>query len=158
MTWGAWKDHYHVAYIAYKWLLAAGCTSISSGVAHLPAADATIQLDTISRLDGYLNNLAAAATIEQTTLNQLIDNNTTLTANMATLTVSLAAMNSAFTFLVSNMNAPTTAAAPSLARTPTTTAVDTTASRTRTKVAGTKTLPPTKIGKTTPLDRVGRTR
>ena len=64
----------------------------------------------------YLYNLAAAATNDHTTLLQLVDSNTTLTANVATLTSSLAALAAAYTILASGTPAPVPAAAPPAAR------------------------------------------
>ena len=61
--------------------------------------DATITPDTFARLDGYLDNLASAATTERTTLTQLVENNATLTASVAALTASVTALTSAYTLL-----------------------------------------------------------
>ena len=81
-TWMAWKAHYRAAHIARKrQMLAAGT---SGGTAHaamaVQSAEDAITPETFARLDGYLDNLAAAATTERTTLTQLIENNATLTA------------------------------------------------------------------------------
>ena len=61
--------------------------------------DETIPQDTFVRLDGYLDNLAAAATTEHTTLATLIKNNATLMANVTSLTASLATLTSAYMLL-----------------------------------------------------------
>lgn len=66
--------------------------------------DTTISEDTLSRLDGYLDNLAAAATTERTTLAQLIENNATLTASITSLTASVASLTSAYTLLAAGSN------------------------------------------------------
>ena len=50
-------------------------------------------------MDGYLNNLANAATQEKTTLAQLIENNTSLTSTVASLTAGLASLTTAYTLL-----------------------------------------------------------
>ena len=69
--------------------------------------DTTILDDTLTRLDGYLDNLAAAATTERTTLAQLIENNATLTASVTSLTASVASLTSAYAILAAgNNNAP----------------------------------------------------
>ena len=110
-TWTAWKIHYRAAHVARKrQMLAAGKSTTSSfGVANAVTAvdDATISDDTLTRLDGYLDNLAAAATTERTTLAQLIENNATLTASVTSLTASVASLTSAYTILAAgNNNAP----------------------------------------------------
>ena len=61
--------------------------------------DEPIPPDTFARLDGYLDNLAAAATTERTTLMQLIENNATLTASVTSLTASVAALSAAYMLL-----------------------------------------------------------
>jgi hypothetical protein len=71
-TWTAWKTHYCAAHLARKCLLLASGRSTSTGnTAHAVTYDATLQPDTLNRLDGYLDNLAAAATNDRTTLSQL---------------------------------------------------------------------------------------
>jgi len=55
----------------------------------------------------YLDNLAAAATNEKTTLNQLVEANANLTASLATLTSSLASLTAAFTLLSTGKPMPT---------------------------------------------------
>ncbi len=105
-TWTAWKAHYRAAHIARKrQMLAAGATP-TSGMAHavLGGEDTTISPDTFTRLDGYLDNLAAAATTERSTLAQLIETNATLTANIATLTTSVASLTAAYTILANTKN------------------------------------------------------
>jgi hypothetical protein len=83
-------------------------------MAHAAKLDTTIQLDTPDRLDGYLDNLAAAATNNCTTLLQLIDSNAALVASVATLTSSLATLSATYTILALGTHAP--AAATSTAR------------------------------------------
>jgi hypothetical protein len=61
--------------------------------------ESDITPETMAKLDGYLDNLAAAATTEKTTLNQLIENNATLTANVTSLTASVAALTAAYATL-----------------------------------------------------------
>ncbi len=61
--------------------------------------DVTITPDTFARLDGYLDNLASAATTECTTLTQLVEKNATLTASIAALTASATAFPSTYTLL-----------------------------------------------------------
>ena len=77
--------------------------------------DTTIQPDTLDQLDGYLDNLKAAATNDCTTLSQLIDSNAALVASVATLTSSLAALSATYTILASGTHAPATAAPTALA-------------------------------------------
>jgi hypothetical protein len=60
---------------------------------------------TLARLDGYLDNLAAAATNERSTLQQLIDANATLTASVASLTA-------AYTLLAAGVGKQPTPAVP----------------------------------------------
>ena len=114
-TWTAWKAHYRAAHLARKrQLLASGKSLSGSGVAHAVLADdATIAPDTFTRLDGYLDNLAAAASTERTTLAQLIENNATLTANVTSLTASVASLTAAYTMLAaSSPRAPAVPAVP----------------------------------------------
>ena len=108
-TWTAWKAHYRAAHIARKrQMLAAGKSQYGgSANAVTPADDSTISPDTFTRLDGYLDNLAAAATTECTTLSQLIENNATLTANVTSLTASVAALTAAYAILAAGHKAPT---------------------------------------------------
>jgi hypothetical protein len=106
-TWAAWKTHYRAAHIARKrQMLAAGKTTTSSfGAANVVTAiDEAISDVTLTRLDGYLDNLAAAATTERTTLTQLIENNATLTANVTSLTASVASLTSAYAILAAGRN------------------------------------------------------
>ena len=104
-TWAAWKTRYRTAHTARKrQLLAAGAGHAGDRVGAANAAiggeDDPIPPDTFTRLDGYLDNLAAAATTERTTLTQLIENNATLTASVTSLTASVAALSAAYTLLV----------------------------------------------------------
>jgi hypothetical protein len=87
-------------------MLAAGKTTTSSfGAANVVTAiDEAISDVTLTRLDGYLDNLAAAATTERTTLTQLIENNATLTANVTSLTASVASLTSAYAILAAGRN------------------------------------------------------
>ncbi len=78
-------------------------------MAHAVTYDATIQPDTLDRLDGYLDNLAAAATNDRTTLSQLVDSNAALVASVAILTSSLAALSATYTILASGTHAPAAA-------------------------------------------------
>jgi len=105
-TWTEWKLHYRAAHLARKrQLLASGKTPTAFGAANAATAataapvEPDITPETFAKLDGYLDNLAAAATTEKTTLNQLIENNATLTANVTSLTASLAALTAAYTAL-----------------------------------------------------------
>ena len=103
-TWAAWKAHHRAAHLARKrQLLASGKSLGGSGAAHAVLADdATIAPDTFTRLDGYLDNLAAAASTKRTTLAQLIKNNATLTANVTSLTASVASLTAAYTMLAAS--------------------------------------------------------
>ena len=103
-TWPAWKLHYRAAHIARKrQMLAAGRTT---GTANAVTPDEdVITPDTFARLDGYLDNLAAAATAERTTLSQLIENNATLTASITSLTASVASLTTAYALLAAGTNA-----------------------------------------------------
>ena len=99
--WTAWKAHYRATHIARKrQMLTAGT---SEGSAHaamaVESAEDAITPETFARLDGYLDNLAAAATTEHTTLTQLVENNATLTASVTSLTASVAALTAAYTLL-----------------------------------------------------------
>jgi hypothetical protein len=96
--------------------MAAGQSGDRVGAANaaIGGEDDHIPPDTFARLDGYLDNLAAAATTECTTLAQLIENNATLTANVTSLTASLATLASAYTLLAGKA-APTAPTAPKLA-------------------------------------------
>ena len=101
-TWAAWKAHYRAAHIARKrQLLAAGKHTTHGGSANaaLASDSGAISPETLTRLDGYLDNLAAAATTERTTLSQLIETNATLTATISTLTASVASLTAAYAIL-----------------------------------------------------------
>lgn len=112
-TWGAWKTHYRAAHIARKrLLLASGRNVPSSGSAHLATDASAIPPTTLAHLNGYLDNLAAAATNDHSSLAQLIDSNAALTANLATITASLASLTAAFAILSAGKPVPAPAAAP----------------------------------------------
>jgi hypothetical protein len=64
-TWTAWKNAYRAAHIARKCQLLASGTSKPFGGAH--AASTMPPKGTFNRLDGYLDNLANAATQEKST-------------------------------------------------------------------------------------------
>ena len=103
-TWAAWKTRYRAAHIARKrQLLASG--HASHGTANMATPADTIPPDAFSRLDGYLDNLASAATTERTTLNQLVETNASLTTTIANLTASVTALTAAYT-LIANKPAP----------------------------------------------------
>ena len=65
--------------------------------AFLPEGDAYLTEGTFAQLDGYLDNLAAAATTEGTTLQSLTDANAALVANVTALTTSVASLTAAYT-------------------------------------------------------------
>ena len=99
-TWGAWKTHYRAAHIARKRQMLAANNPTFGGTANAatPAND-YLTPETFTRLDGYLDNLASAATTEKTTLTQLVDNNATLKSSVAALTASVTALTTAYTLL-----------------------------------------------------------
>ena len=116
-TWSNWKTHYRAAHLARKrQQLAAGQPAYHGAANAVTAVDAPITPETFARLDGYLDNLAAAATTERTTLTQLIENNASLTASVTALTASVTALTAAYT-LLSNGNAPTAPNPPSAPKT-----------------------------------------
>ena len=117
-TWGAWKTHYRAAHIARKRLmLASRRAPPTGGTAHLATDASAIAPTTLAHLDGYLDNLVAAATTDRSSLTQLIDSNAALTANLATFASSLASLTAAFTLLASGKPTPTpTAPAAAAAR------------------------------------------
>jgi hypothetical protein len=81
-------------------MLAAGATGTTGSANEVTGGDdPTLTANTFTRLDEYLDNLAAAATNERTTLAQLIENNATLTTSIATLTASVASLTAAYTIL-----------------------------------------------------------
>ena len=99
-TWDNWKLHYRAAHLARKrQLLAATQPPFQHAANAATTHDTTIDPTTFDRLDGYLDNLAAAATSERTTLTQLIDNNASLTASVAALTASVTALTAAYTLM-----------------------------------------------------------
>ena len=65
--------------------------------AFLPEGDAYLTEGTFAQLDGYLDNLAAAATTERTTLQSLAEPNAALVANVTALTTSVASLTAAYT-------------------------------------------------------------
>jgi hypothetical protein len=106
-TWTAWKAHYRDAHLARKrQMLAAGTAGMGGGgMANAVTAveDATILDETLAKLDGYLDNLAAAATTEKSTLAQLVENNATLTVTITSLTASVSALSTAYTILAAKV-------------------------------------------------------
>eukprot|EP00804_Cyclotella_cryptica_P011138 CCRYP_020836-RA/>CCRYP_020836-RA protein AED:0.37 eAED:0.69 QI:0/0/0/1/0.5/0.33/3/0/452 len=86
---------------------------LASGIAMPPStANALIAEDgvhltegTFARLDGYLDNLAAAATAERTTLQSLTEANAALVANLTALTTSVAGLTAAYTSLAAVQHA-----------------------------------------------------
>jgi hypothetical protein len=107
-TWTAWKAHYREAHLARKrQLLATQHATTQHSSAHATAAIADDSADlTMAKLDTYLDNLALAATSDRTTLQQLLDANTSLTANVTALTTSLTSLTAAYTTLASNKPTP----------------------------------------------------
>jgi hypothetical protein len=115
-TWTAWKPHYRAAHLARRRQQLATGTSPFGGSANAASAcnnDPVITAETFTRLDGYLDNLASAASTEKTTLNQLIENNAALTASVTALTASLTALTAAYTILAAGGKPPTPAPAAS---------------------------------------------
>eukprot|EP00804_Cyclotella_cryptica_P001895 CCRYP_007353-RA/>CCRYP_007353-RA protein AED:0.44 eAED:1.00 QI:0/-1/0/1/-1/1/1/0/387 len=98
-TWRAWKTHYSAAHIARKRQLLASGTAMpaSTSNAFLTEDDTYLTEGTFARLDGYLDNLAAAATTECTTLQSLMEANAALVANVTALTTSDASLTAAYT-------------------------------------------------------------
>ncbi len=98
-TWTAWKTHYRAAHIARKRQLLASGTArpASTSNAFLTEDDASVAEGTFTRLDGYLDNLAAAAMNERTTLQSLTEANVALVANVTALTTSVASLTAAYT-------------------------------------------------------------
>ena len=123
-TWAEWKLRYRAAHIARKrQLLAAGGGEPLHG-AHAVSEVAQPLLTPVlyEQLEGYLDNLANAATSEHTTLKQLVDANVTLTTSVATLTTSVAALTAAYTLLAAgatNTPAPAATARANTRATPT---------------------------------------
>jgi hypothetical protein len=117
-TWLNWKHHYCAAHTTRcRQLLAAGTATMGSANA-ATRVDTEPITDTTAKLDKYLDNLAAVATNEKSTLQQLTESNTTLTANIATLMANITALTSAYTLLVAHLGG---AAPPNLAQPATTT-------------------------------------
>jgi hypothetical protein len=107
-TWAAWKTHYRVAHIARKRrMLAAGATVTTGMVNAVTGANKPeLSLDTFTRLDRYLDNLAAATTNERNILTELIKNNATLTSSIATLTTSVVSLTAAYSILAAAKDNP----------------------------------------------------
>ena len=98
-TWATWKVNYRAAHIARKRQLLASGTAEPLGRAHAVTTDTFLTPSTLDKLDGYLDNLANAATHEKSTLASLIEANATLTANNAALTTSFSALSAAYVLL-----------------------------------------------------------
>ena len=114
-TWPAWKTHYRAAHIARKrQMLAATKTQPPYCEANTVTAsnERPFSEDTFCKLDGYLDNLAAAATTEKTTLAQLIETNAALTATNAALTASVTSLTTAYTLLATGHRTATTNMSP----------------------------------------------
>ncbi len=107
-TWPEWKQHYRAAHIARKrQMLATGQQPSFHGAANATTTDnTTILMETFERLDGYLDNIAAATT-EHATLTQLIDNNVLLAASVKCLTGSVALLQAAYTKHIEKKPTPT---------------------------------------------------
>jgi hypothetical protein len=113
-TWPTWKLKYQAAHIAPKQQLLASGMAKPLGRAHaVTSVSDTLSAETFDKLDGYLDNLANAATHEKTTLASLVEANATLTANNAMLTTSFAALSAAYVILAAKAkcNNPTDAGA-----------------------------------------------
>ena len=82
--WRAWKKAYHAMHIICKCQLLASGSKEPFGGAH---ASSTLMPPngTLDHLDGYLNNLANAATQEKSTFAQLVDNNLSLNKSFEAL-------------------------------------------------------------------------
>ncbi len=78
----------------------------ANAVTAVTPAEEPIAPDTFAHLNGYLDNLAAAATTEKTTLAQLIENNATLTASITSITASVASLTTAYTILATGSDKP----------------------------------------------------
>ena len=95
-TWTKWKSSFRVAHLARKrQLLASGGAGPTHAGAHAASATGPSSLlspGTIDRLDGYLDNLASAATSERSTLAQLIECNASLTKSYEALAVAYTAL------------------------------------------------------------------
>eukprot|EP00804_Cyclotella_cryptica_P003921 CCRYP_016106-RA/>CCRYP_016106-RA protein AED:0.11 eAED:0.25 QI:0/0/0/1/0.2/0.16/6/0/1395 len=106
-TWTAWKTHYRAAHIARKRQLLASGIAMPPSTANALIAEDDVHLTegTFARLDGYLDNLAAAATTERTTLQSLTEANAALVANLTALTTSVAGLTAAYTSLAAVQHA-----------------------------------------------------
>eukprot|EP00804_Cyclotella_cryptica_P001877 CCRYP_019350-RA/>CCRYP_019350-RA protein AED:0.46 eAED:0.46 QI:0/-1/0/1/-1/1/1/0/173 len=101
-TWTAWRTHYRAAHITRKHQLIASGNAMPPSTANAQIAEDDVHLieGTFARLVGYLDNLAAAATSERTTLQSLMEANAALVANVIALTTSMASLTAAYTTLV----------------------------------------------------------
>eukprot|EP00804_Cyclotella_cryptica_P005048 CCRYP_017573-RA/>CCRYP_017573-RA protein AED:0.43 eAED:0.43 QI:0/-1/0/1/-1/1/1/0/192 len=106
-TWTAWKTHYRAAHIARKRQLLASGIAMPPSTANALIAEDDVHLTegTFARLDGYLDNLAAAATTERTTLQSLTEANAALVANLTALTTSVTGLTAAYTSLAAVQHA-----------------------------------------------------
>ncbi len=111
-TWAEWKIRYRAANIARKQqLLASGGTDPFHG-AHA-ATESTGISSELDKLDGYLDNLANAATRESSTLRDLVDSNASCTASLKGLTASIAQLTAAYHTLAGKKPPNTPTATPS---------------------------------------------
>ena len=113
-TWTAWKKAYRAAHIARKRQLLASGTSEPFGGAH--AASTLPPEGTLDRLDGYLDNLANAATQEKSTFAQLVANNASLTTSFEALAAAYASLAGRPAPAATAPPAPPTTRAPRTAR------------------------------------------
>eukprot|EP00804_Cyclotella_cryptica_P018738 CCRYP_007224-RA/>CCRYP_007224-RA protein AED:0.34 eAED:0.32 QI:0/0/0/1/0/0/2/0/496 len=90
--------HYCAAHIARKRQLLASSTAMSASTsnAFLTEDNTNLTEGTFAQLDGYLDNLAAAATTERTTLQSLTEANAALVANVTALTTSVASLTATY--------------------------------------------------------------
>ncbi len=95
-TWAEWKIRYRAAHIARKrQLLASGGTDPFHG-AHAATESTGISTNELDKLDGYLDNLANAATRESSTLRDLADANACNAASIKGITASIAQLTAAY--------------------------------------------------------------
>ena len=107
-SWTAWKTTFRKAHFARKHQLLASGGSEPMGGAHSVTAHtpALLTLSTYGQLDGYLDNLANAATQEITMLADLVASNVSLTASIATLTTNLANLTPTYSILANGKPPP----------------------------------------------------